>query len=223
MGNRKRWRVVADGFIQLAADLRSEVCETVVRDPFKIFSTWYRDAAQKAPATWIDPTAMTLATADRRGVVSARQVLLKAWSRDGFTFFTNYGSRKGHQLDENPRAALVFHWAYLGRQVRIEGSVVRVSREESEAYFHSRPRQHQLGAVASSQSSVIASRTALTDTYRKLQKQYKGKEVPLPATWGGYRLSPDSIEFWTHRKSRLHDRVRYRLVKGLWVSERLAP
>lgn len=193
-------------------------------NPIRHFSLWYRAAARRAPGAWFDPTAMTLATAGKGGDVTSRMVLLKKFGPEGFVFYTNYASRKGRQLDENPRAALLFYWPHLHRQVRIEGVVERVSREESEEYFHSRPRLYQIGAAASNQSEIIASRQSLVDRFKRLQKTLAGQSVPMPDCWGGYLLIPDSIEFWLHRASRLHERLRYRKDKaGKWARERLAP
>ena len=151
-------------------------------------------------------------------------VLLKKFGPEGFTFFTNFGSRKGRQLAENPRAALVFHWPYLRRQIRIEGRVEQVSTEEAEDYFHSRPRLYQIAASVSKQSDVIDNRTVLLQRFKELQKTLDGKPVPLPKTWGGYRLIADRIEFWHHRANRLHDRLQYRRQRnGEWTVEHLAP
>lgn len=166
---------------------------------------------------------MVLATADREGRPSARTVLLKDVDQRGFVFYTNYESRKGKELKENPRAALVFNWLQLRRQVCIEGSVSRVSREESEAYFKTRPRGHQLGAWASRQSSVVSGREELDRRLAALEVQYQGKEIPLPPYWGGYRVTPERIEFWQGRANRMHDRLLYRRQKDGWVLERLAP
>jgi pyridoxamine 5'-phosphate oxidase len=193
-------------------------------NPFQHFSLWFRAAVKRSPGTWFDPTAMTLATSSKSGDVTARMVLLKKFGPEGFTFYTNYASRKGRQLSENPRAALVFHWPHLRRQVRIEGSVEQISREEAEEYFHSRPQLYQLAAAVSKQSEIIPSRKFLVDRFRHLQKRLAGEAVPLPKTWGGYRLAPGSIEFWQHRENRLHDRLRYRKAKGgTWTLEHLAP
>ena len=193
-------------------------------DPFRVFTSWFRMAVRRSPGSWFDPSAMTLATSSRSGHVTARMVLLKKFGPEGFTFYTNYGSRKAQQLSVNPRAALVLHWPYLRRQVRIEGIVERVSREDSEGYFHSRPRLHQLAAAASNQSEKIVSRKVLLDRFKELRKTYTTRPVPLPRNWGGYRLIPDSIEFWMHRENRLHDRLRYTLQDdGIWIIERLAP
>ncbi len=193
-------------------------------DPIRHFSLWFRSAMDRSPGPWFDPTAMTLATSGRNGEVTARIVLLKKFGPEGFVFYTNYSSRKGMQLSENPRAALVFHWPHLRRQVRVEGTVEMVSREESEAYFHSRPRPSQLAATVSRQSEVISSRRFLVEEFKLLERSLAGKAVPLPKTWGGYRLVPSSFEFWRHREHRLHDRRRYRKTdEGKWRSDYLAP
>jgi pyridoxamine 5'-phosphate oxidase len=182
---------------------------------------WYEQALAAIP---ILPNAMTLATATRGGVPSARVVLMKDFDDDGFVFYTNYVSRKSRELDENPVAALSFYWAELERQVRITGRVTKTAREESEVYFRTRPRDSQLGAWASEQSAVISSREILEENMERLVKQYEGREVPLPSYWGGYRLVPDIIEFWQGRASRLHDRLRYtRQSNGEWLIERLSP
>jgi pyridoxamine 5'-phosphate oxidase len=192
-------------------------------NPIKHFSSWFRTAAERPPES-LDPTAMTLATSSKQGNVTARTVLLKKFGPEGFTFYTNYASRKGRQLSENPRAALVFHWPHVRRQVRIEGKVEQISHEDSEEYFRSRPRPYQLAAAVSNQSRVVPSRKFLIDRFKRLQKILAGQAVPLPKTWGGYRLVPDSIEFWQHRENRLHDRLRYQKTKGgRWILERLAP
>jgi pyridoxamine 5'-phosphate oxidase len=150
-------------------------------------------------------------------------VLLKGVGRDGFVFFTSYRSRKGRELAENPRAALIFYWHVLGRQVRVEGEVERLSRDESEAYFRTRPLGSRLAAAASPQSEVVPDRPALDARYDEVAAGYPDGAVPLPQAWGGYRLQPSSFEFWQHRENRLHDRLRYRLDGTVWVLERLAP
>jgi pyridoxamine 5'-phosphate oxidase len=193
-------------------------------DPIQRFSLWLRAAVERSPGNWFDPTAMTLATSGEGGYVTARIVLLKKIGPEGFTFYTNYASSKGKQLAENPRAALVFYWPYLRRQVRVEGIVEQIGLKESQEYFRSRPRSYQLAATVSTQSAVIRSRKFLVGRFRDLQRRLARQAVPLPKTWGGYRLVPDSVEFWQHRENRLHDRVRYRKRKtGKWTVEHLAP
>ena len=189
-------------------------------DPIVQFQTWF-DAAVAAELP--EPNAMTLATATKTGMPSARIVLLKGVDSRGFVFYTNYESRKGTELLENPQAAIVFLWKALERQVRIEGRVEKVSDAETEAYFHSRPVASQLGAWSSEQSSVVVDRTVLEQRFQDLQAQYTGQEIPRPPHWGGFRVIPQEIEFWQGRPSRLHDRLRYRLISGKWQLDRLAP
>jgi pyridoxamine 5'-phosphate oxidase len=184
------------------------------------FGRWFADAET---ADLIEPTAMTLATADAGGRPSARMVLLKGFDQRGFVFYTNYGSRKADELAGNPSAALVFWWPPLQRQVRVEGIVERVTREESEAYFRTRPLGSRLGAWASAQSQVIAGRAELERRLEELEARYGDGEVPLPPFWGGYRVHPEVIEFWQNRPNRLHDRLRYRRVPDGWIIERLSP
>ena len=188
-------------------------------DPLRQFEKWFGEASATARA----PEAVAIATASAKGEPSVRMVLAKDWDERGFVFFTGYESRKGAELESNPRAALLFYWDPLGRQVRIEGPVARVPREESDRYFHSRPRGAQLAAVASSQSGVIGGREELEARYAELEREYEGRDVPLPAAWGGFRLTPESYEFWQHRENRLHDRLRYRRDGERWAIERLAP
>ena len=187
------------------------------------FDRWFQEALQ---AKALEANAVTLATATRDGVPSARIVLLKAYDQRGFTFFTNYESAKGRELDANPRAAMTAFWRELERQVRITGRITRTSREESEAYFRTRPLGSQLGAWASHQSDVVSGRAALDETFAEMQARFEGGDVPLPPFWGGYRLEPTVIEFWQGRPSRLHDRLRYTRVDGqaaAWTVERLSP
>jgi pyridoxamine 5'-phosphate oxidase len=190
-------------------------------DPLRQFAAWFEAAADAGvPA----PEAAALATASPDGAPSVRMVLVKHYDERGFQFYTGYESRKGGELAANPRAALLFYWAPLGRQVRIEGDVERISPEESTAYVRSRPRASQLSALASPQSEVIHSREVLERRVAELTALHDGVDPPLPETWGGYRLAPHSFEFWQNRSDRLHDRLRYaRGSDGRWVVERLAP
>jgi pyridoxamine 5'-phosphate oxidase len=193
---------------------------SVSPDPLIEFGRWFEEAL-KAEAR--DPNAMTLATANAEGAPSARIVLLKGFDERGFVFFTDYRSRKGAELAENPRAALVFYWPELERQVRITGGTMQTDRQESEEYFRSRPRGSRLGAWISHQSQVIAGRQQLDERVPELERRYPGDDVPLPPYWGGFRLRPDSIEFWQGRSSRLHDRIRYGRNGESWRIERLSP
>ena len=208
------------------ADLRREYARArldereVDPDPLVQFHNWFADAQR---AELPEPNAMTLATATPDGIPSARMVLLKVADERGFTFFTDYRSRKGRELEANPHAALVFFWGELERQVRITGTVSRVSREESDAYFRTRPRESRLGAWSSHQSAVLPAREALETRLREVSARHPGEDVPTPPYWGGYVLRPDTLEFWQGRESRLHDRVRYQHEAGGWRIERLAP
>jgi pyridoxamine 5'-phosphate oxidase len=190
-------------------------------NPFRQFDRWYRQAL----ATDIQlPNAMTLATATLDGMPSARMVLLKDFDEDGFVFYTNYESQKGRELLENPQASLVFYWAQLDHQVRISGATTKVSRVESEEYFATRPRDSQLSAWVSSQSSVIQNRLELERRMQEIEEQYRNEQVPCPQYWGGYRLVPSVIEFWENRPGRLHDRLRYtRQGDQAWLIDRLQP
>jgi pyridoxamine 5'-phosphate oxidase len=188
-------------------------------DPVRQFERWYGEAGDVIRA----PEAMAIATASQDAAPSLRMVLLKGFDERGFVFYTGYESRKGSELAENPRAALLFYWDPLGRQVRIEGRVERVEREESEEYFHSRPRGAQLAALASRQSTVLGDREDLVARYAQLERELEGSEVPLPEAWGGFRLEPETYEFWQHRENRLHDRFRYRRDGRRWIIERLSP
>ena len=208
------------------ADLRREYARArlderdVASDPFVQFQQWFDDARR---AELPEANAMTLATATPDGAPSARVVLLKATDPRGFTFFTDYRSRKGRELEANPRAALVFYWGELERQVRITGTVSRLPREESDAYFRTRPRDSRLGAWSSHQSAVLPGRETLEARFREASARYPDEEVPTPPYWGGYLLRPDALEFWQGRESRLHDRVCYRQEAGGWRIERLSP
>ncbi len=189
--------------------------------PLVQLDKWLHDAiAAEHP----EPTAMTLATASPEGEPAARVVLLKGLDDRGLTFFTGYESNKGRQLAQNPRACAVFFWVLLERQARVTGAIVRVSREETEAYFGSRPRESQLGAWASAQSTVIAGREVLEARLDEVRARFGDGDVPCPPTWGGYRLVPDQVELWQGRPNRLHDRLRYtRKSEDAWIVERLSP
>jgi pyridoxamine 5'-phosphate oxidase len=189
-------------------------------DPFELFSLWYKEAEASGIS---DPNAMILATAAAGGKPSARMVLMKELTRDGLVFFTSYNSRKSRELAENPRAAVVFFWITLRRQVRIEGTVSRTGEDVSDRYFATRPRGSRLGARISSQSAEIPSREYLLEEYRKLEQEYRGREIPRPPHWGGLLLIPDSYEFWHEQDMRLHDRIYYRLAGDGWIRRRLAP
>lgn len=190
-------------------------------DPIRQFEIWLHEALK---AELHEPYAMTLATATPEGMPSARIVLLRHVDERGLTFFTNYDSRKGQELVDNPNAALLFYWGELQRQVRVEGVVSKVTPEESDAYFHSRPVGSQMAAAVSAQSTVIPDRAGLEQAYAAFEGKYQGQTVPCPPNWGGYRLAPQLFEFWQGRLHRLHDRLRYRRRdKGGWLLERLAP
>jgi len=190
------------------------------RDPLGIFKEWFKEASESGVLL---PEAMSLATATRDAKPSNRTVLLKGFDKNGFRFYTNYESRKALELDENPHASLVFHWAILNRQIRIEGDVSRLTEKESSDYFKTRPRNSQIGAWASKQSASLDSRERLLKKFQLYQKQFLDTEIPLPPFWGGYILLPHTIEFWEGKDDRLHDRLLFLRRGTTWESERLFP
>jgi pyridoxamine 5'-phosphate oxidase len=192
----------------------------VDHDPVVQFHVWFENAID---ADLHEPNAMILATATGEGKPSARTVLLKGYDERGFVFYTNYEGRKAGELETNPECALLFYWGELERQVRVEGTVSRISEQESDAYFASRPRGSRLGAWASQQSRPVEHRSVLEERIRALEAEYEGREIPRPPFWGGYRVEPEEIEFWQGRESRLHDRLVYRREDGAWRMERLQP
>ena len=190
-------------------------------DPVRQFAAWFKAAGEAGVSA---PEAVAVATASADGAPSVRMVLCKQFDDDGFVFFTNYDSRKGAELTENPRAALLFHWDVLGRQVRIDGRVEPVRPEETERYVRSRPKGSQISALASPQSQVVESRAWLEQRVVELSTRYESSEPPIPSRWGGFRVIPDTFEFWQHRADRLHDRLRYRREPSHgWTIDRLAP
>ena len=201
---------VAQGLPQATAD----------RDPIELFGEWFEQA--KGSGILL-PESASLATADREGVPSSRAVLLKSYAVDGFVFYTNYGSRKAREMDENPNASLLLCWVVLERQVRVEGSVERVGSEESAAYFRTRARGSQIGAWVSRQSEELESRSVLKSREKEIKQRFKGQDVPFPPFWGGYRLIPEHIEFWQGRLNRLHDRLLFTRADGGWATSRLYP
>jgi pyridoxamine 5'-phosphate oxidase len=189
-------------------------------DPIVQFRAWFENVIE---ADLHEPNAMILATATRDGRPSARTVLLKGYDERGFVFYTNYEGRKASDLEANPACALLCYWGELERQVRIEGRAVRLSGEESDAYFASRPRGSRLGAWASEQSQPVEDRSILEERVKALEAEYEGREIPRPPFWGGYRVEPDTIEFWQGRENRLHDRLVYERIGGGWKMQRLQP
>lgn len=200
---------------------KSSLEESELNDnPIDQFMQWFEQALS---SDLLDPNAMTLSTATPNGMPSSRIVLLKGVDEKGFRFYTNYKSRKSKELQENPRAALCFYWPPHERQVRVQGNVRKLGRGESEAYFHQRPRQSQLSAWASEQSAKISSREELISAFKKMEKRFEGKEIPLPEFWGGFLVEPVRIEFWQGRKGRMHDRISYEQKGDGWTISRLAP
>ena len=193
--------------------------DDLAADPLEQFRRWWDEAGETVEV----PEAMALATATADGAPSVRMVLLKSFDERGLVFFSHYTSRKGRELEANPRAALLFHWSALGRQVRIEGSVERIAETDSDAYFATRPHDAQIGALASRQSEPLSSRAELYERMAELEGGLRGGPVPRPPTWGGYRVVPDAWEFWQHGENRLHDRFRYERDGDSWHIERLFP
>ncbi|MCK9209603.1 MAG: pyridoxamine 5'-phosphate oxidase [Ignavibacteriaceae bacterium] len=214
-----------DGKINLA-DMRTNYTSApfdkahVLKNPIAQFKVWFDEAVLSKIE---EPNAMTLATASNEGMPNARIVLLKEFDKKGFVFYTNYESQKGKELENNNAAVLLFFWKELVRQVRINGNVEKISHEESNEYFHSRPRESQIGAWTSNQSSEIPDRNFLENRFQTLQNEFDGKEIPLPPYWGGYRVLPFEIEFWQGRENRLHDRILYSLIENDWKISRLSP
>lgn len=193
--------------------------KNVNKNPFKQFEKWFAEVLKSG---FLEPNAMTVATSSLEGKPSARILLLKGIDENGFMFYSNYKSRKGKDLEENPYASLLFYWDKLERQVRIEGKVEKLTKEESESYYNTRPYKSRVGAWASNQSSIIEDRNVIIKDFLKYMLKFK-THVPLPPSWGGYRLIPDNFEFWQGRPNRLHDRIRYKKQKSGWKIERLAP
>ncbi|MDV6028929.1 MAG: pyridoxamine 5'-phosphate oxidase [Phycisphaera sp. RhM] len=195
----------------------------IADDPMVQFRTWLNEAMEGDLPEWVEANAMTLSTSDGHGGVTSRVVLLKGLDEGKFWFYTNYQSQKAQQIESNPNVSLCFLWPHVQRQVRIEGTATRTPRDQSVSYFRKRPHDSQLGAVVSQQSSVIESREVLEKRLAELKKQYADKEIPCPVDWGGYCVSPNRIEFWQGRESRLHDRLCYRQQASSWIVERLSP
>jgi pyridoxamine 5'-phosphate oxidase len=192
----------------------------VLPDPFDQFDKWFNEMMK---SDLLEPTAFILATADKNSKPSLRTLLMKGYDSKGFYFYTNYESRKGKEISDNNQASMLFFWPELERQIRIEGMVKKVSEDESYAYFKTRPFKSKVGAWASNQSTVINSRMTIIKKFFMYIAKFHSKDIPLPANWGGYKLFPDTFEYWQGRKNRLHDRVRYRLEKDCWIIERLSP
>jgi len=212
---------IGEAIQNIRRQYRNKVLSTgnVSPDPIKQFTKWFEEVLK---CSFLEPNAMTLATSTKEGKPAARVVLLKGFNDKGFVFYTNYKSRKGKEIESNPFGCLLFYWDELSKQVRIEGKIEKVSKEESDAYFKTRPFKSRIGAWASNQSSVIESRSVIVRSFLKYLMEF-GRNVPLPPTWGGYRLIPEYYEFWQGRPNRLHDRIRYTKQKTGWKIERLAP
>jgi len=208
------------------ADLRRDYTKNgllesdVDPDPIRQFSVWFEQATKSGI---MEPNAMSHATVSPDGQPSMRIVLLKGIDDRGFIFFTNYESRKGKDLEVNPKSSLLFFWGELERQVRIEGTIERIDKHSSKSYFDSRPEGSRVGAWSSNQSEIVASRDVLENRFDENMRRFAGKDIPMPDYWGGYRLVPAMLEFWQGRGSRMHDRIRYRLIDGSWVIDRLSP
>ena len=194
--------------------------KSVSRNPYEQFSEWMNDALK---LRILDPTAMTIATSDKNGNPSIRTVLLKGFGDDGFIFFTNYKSQKGSEILSNPNVEVLLFWKEIERQVRISGKAKKIPVKESEEYFHSRPLESQIAAISSMQSKIIPNRKYLEDSFLNVKNKFKGKEIPLPPFWGGFKVIPDYFEFWQGRENRLHDRIVYSKVKSNWNIVRLSP
>ncbi len=208
------------------SDLRREFIyaglsrKDLLNDPIQQFEKWFIEAKD---GNLDNVNALSLATSDPSGMPSCRTVLLKGFDQRGFVFYTNYGSRKAKDIEQNPKAALLFHWLELDRQVKVQGAINKIDRSETEKYFSSRPRGSQLGAWSSSQSSPISSRDSLIMEFNKIENNFKDREVTTPEFWGGYRVEPQCIEFWQGRENRLHDRFEYLKHGDTWLIQRLSP
>ena len=211
------WTVKNERVDYKASELR---LKDLVESPVEMFRIWFDQVEGMHP---FESTAMTLSTANKDGKPSSRVVLLKGYDENGFVFYTNYESRKGREIEENPYGSLNFYWPSQERQIRINGKLRKVSRSRSEKYFHSRPLRSQIAALASNQSGVIENRDVLKKKFDELEKEFEGKVIPLPDNWGGYRLEHRSVEFWQGRRDRMHDRFVYTKNGTIWQMERLAP
>lgn len=198
-------------------ELNQNSCES---SPYNQFEKWFDEAIK---ADILEPNAMVLSTANLKGAPSQRTVLLKGFDQTGFTFYTNYASRKGKEIASNSQVSILFPWYALERQIIISGTIEKTSREDAETYFHSRPRGSQLGAYVSNQSETLTDRNEIERKLEALEKEFEGKKIPLPENWGGYEIIPHRFEFWQGRKSRLHDRIQYELENNIWKTSRLSP